>query len=666
MLRSVNHHGTMEQADLRPILTAPFREWTAEALLRHVQTRTTIHYFSVPDVVETARPRIDKILSNYFEFNQEGHQLSPTIPWLTNPSQDREWLILLHKFYYAVGLGMAYHETGQSRYAEKWVELTNSWIETVPLDFLPSDVAGRRIQNWIFAHSYFVNTTLPNCLTPEFYSSFLLSLHRQVAYLRDHVTPARNHRTLELCAIFLAAVVFPEFAESHEWLTWSRDELVKNIHTDLLPDGVHCEQSTDYHHLVLKNYLWIRKLALLNQIEMPEEFDALVRKALDFSLYTHRPDGMIPALSDGDSRCFLDLLQQGYELYGGEDLLYGASRGRQGQPPVARSKGFPDSGYYTLRSGWGDHGEPYQDERYLIFDCGPLGVGNHGHLDLLSFEAYAYGTPLIMDPGRYTYDESGPVNWRVRFRGTAAHNTVLIDGRNQTRYEWKKTRFKIVGPEPDRSVAEFVSTPGLDYLRGTAASHEYPVTHERTILFINGEYWVILDILRAQELHRYDLLFHLSPAAQGQVSITRSQDTVSVHSPQLMLVQPLVPTVFPSIEEGFVSTSYGTKACAPIVQLTQEASNAYFFTVLYPYKHSKPTIALDMPQPGDVFGHLREGHGATVSITVAHDEGEPYRDDLAFIPQSVPGTNTPAPPETSHVCVSRTNSVGRLIFQHQA
>ena len=32
-----------------------------------------------------------------------------------------------------------------------------------------------------------------------------------------------------------------------------------------------------------------------------------------------------------------------------------------------------------------------QDERYLIFDCGPLGDGGHGHYDLLNFESPAGG-----------------------------------------------------------------------------------------------------------------------------------------------------------------------------------------------------------------------------------------------------------------------------------
>ncbi|HMS84449.1 MAG TPA: alginate lyase family protein [Nitrospira sp.] len=665
MLPAINQHATGNQTDRRTIFMAPFCDLTADTLLEHFRTRATVHYFPVPDAVETARPRIDDILNNRFEFNGESHSF-PTSPlWLTNLSSDREWLILLHKFYYAVGLGIAYHETDDAQYAEKWVDLTSSWVKTVPLDFLPSDVAGRRIQNWIFAHYYFVNTSTPHCVTPEFYLAFLESLHSQIAYLRDHVTPARNHRTLELCALFLAAIVFPEFTESNEWLAWSRDELVRNIQSDLLPDGVHCEQSTDYHHLVLKNYLWITRLARLNQIEMPEPFDTLVKRALTFALYSHRPDGLIPALSDGDSRCFLDLLQKGYELYGGEDLLYVASRGNKGQPPAARSKGFADSGYYILRSGWGDQDDNYQDERYLIFDCGPLGAGNHGHLDLLNLEASAFGKPLIVDPGRYTYDESGPINWRVHFRGTAYHNTVLVDRRNQTSYAWRKNRFKISGPEPDRELVSFVTEPKLDYLHGIARSHEYPVTHERKVLFIAGEYWIIVDLLRAQESHRYDLLFHLSPMAEGQVSIAQSNRTLVIQSPQLLLVQPLIPSLTSSIETGFVSTSYGKKELAPIIQLTQQASCACFFTVVYPYKKQAPSISIHSQNFEEDGRMLLDGKETTIPITITH-EGHDSHDTILFTNQATREGEPALKSIEGHVQILRTDHSGRLLFCCQA
>lgn len=644
---------------------APYDAWTPEQLLRHFQTRASVNYFPVVDAVETAREKIENILRDRFEFNREFHALPSPIGWTENPSHDREWLILLHKFYYAVGLGMAYHETAEPRYAEKWVELTSSWIDAVPLDFLPSDVAGRRIQNWIFAHYYFVTLHQPAGIVPEFYVRFLESLHHQVCYLREHLTPARNHRTLELCAIFLTAVVFPEFRGAEDWLTFSTAELSNNIQADFLQDGVHCELSTDYHHLVLKNYLWIRKLARINQINLPESIDDGIKKALEFSVYAHRPDGAIPSLSDGDSRNFLDLLEQGYKLYGSEHLKYVASQGKTGTPPRDRSRGFAGGGYYILRSGWGDRLEPFQDERYLIFDCGPLGAGNHGHLDLLSFEAAAYGRPLIVDPGRYTYDESGETNWRALFRGTAYHNTVLVDGKNQTRYEWKKNRFKIAGPEPEREVKSFVTEPGLDYLHGIVRSHEYPVVHERKVVFINGEYWVIVDLLRATEPHQYDLLFHLSPPAQDRVSVMVSDDTLSIHSPQLVLAQPFVPNVRPIIQEGFVSASYGEKQRAPIVRLTQRASLACFFTVLYPYKDDEPNISVETPESGGELQAFPLDEWAPVRITIAR-HGEQYRDDLLFTDQTASHIGIPDGPISSHVRVARTDHHGRLMFRYQA
>ena len=118
-------------------------------------------YFPIADAGEVRRDKIDAILENRFEFNGDTHSLKPGGFWTENPTRDLEWLIQLHKFYYAVGLGMAQVDTGDDRYAAKWVELTSSWIDSTPVDFLPGDVAGRRIRNWIYAHYYFVTLSIP-------------------------------------------------------------------------------------------------------------------------------------------------------------------------------------------------------------------------------------------------------------------------------------------------------------------------------------------------------------------------------------------------------------------------------------------------------------------------------------------------------------------------
>lgn len=593
------------------ILSTPFCDWSAGDLLAYFQSRSGIHYFPVVDEVETERTKIDSImLHRQFDFNHESFPLAYPPSWTQNPSQDIEWLILLHKFYYAVGLGIAFDETKDPRFTQTWQDLTLSWIETVPLDFLPSDVTGRRIQNWIFAHYYFVTLNPTTEVSPEFYRKFLRSLHQQVSYLCQHLTPARNHRTLELCAIFLAAIVFPEFSEAAQWLEMSREELVKNIETDLQPDGVHCEQSTDYHHLVLKNYLWVRRLAQLNAIPIPKTMDTRIQNALQFSLFAHKPDGFIPSISDGDSRCFLDLLEQGYQVYGGEALRYVFSKGTSGIPPNERSKGFYDSGYFILRSGWGNDGESYEDERYLLFDCGPLGAGNHGHLDLLNIEIAAYGRSLIVDPGRYTYDESSEINWRVRFRETAAHNTVVVDGKNQTRYQFHKTRHKILGPPPDYELKTFSTQPGFDFLHGIARSHEYPVTHERKIFFVSPDYWIISDLLVAEELHNYDLFFHLSDEAFERISVDRTEDALLIYAPHLVLAQPRAADIHLTIEEGYVSRTYGMKHLAPIVKFSSKIASLCFHTVVFPYKTDCPDVRVK-ELPVSCAGNLCEAYQAS-------------------------------------------------------
>ncbi|MDX2032215.1 MAG: alginate lyase family protein [Blastocatellia bacterium] len=582
----------MKQQTALDIFQPPLSAYAPEQILEYYHSRTSVSYFPVINEAETTRAKIDGVLENWFDFNGEAHRLKEGFDWSVNPSTDIEWQIMLHKFYYAVGLGRACQETGDPRYARKWMALTASWIRTVPHDLLSSDVAGRRIQNWIFAHHYFVTASPTPQLSPEFYLEFLTSLHQQVRWLRENLTPARNHRTLELYAIFLAAVVFPEMRGAREWLAFSRAELLRNLQTDLLADGVQCELSTDYHHIVLRNYLGVRRLAALNGIEMPAEMDDLIRKALAFATYIHKPDGTIPALSDGDTGSYLDLLQQGADLYGCEEMRYVATAGREGAAPQSRSKAFPESGYYVLRSGWGEAEEAFRDARYLVFDCGPLGAGNHGHLDLLSFEAAAYGRSLIVDPGRYTYDESGAVNWRVRFRGTGYHNTVQIDGENQTRYEFYKRKFKIRGPEPDRELKRYYNDDHFDYLHGIARSHQYPVVHERRIFFCGLEYWIVIDQLFAEEAHRYDLRFHLSAEAHGQTALDDSKETIRVEAPHLVIAQPKIAEMDVRLEEGFVSPSYGVKHPAPVLRASQRAANASFHTVLFPYRSERPGIAI--------------------------------------------------------------------------
>lgn len=575
-----------------------FYGYSWESLLTHYQNKKSEKHTSFIKGAPKHVERAEKILKNHFEFNNEQHILSNNFNWLHNPSHDLEWLILLHKCYYLKDLAAAYDYSQDERYAEKWASLVSSWINQVPDGFIDSQVTGRRLQQWLASYHTFISQWQSTSITPEFFISFIHSINSQTHYLCAHLTPEGNHRTLELYAIFLVALTFPELRSAPWFLQYSCQKLVDNMREDLLPDGVHRELSTDYHHTVLKNYLRFRSLADANQIVLPAECDELLKNAIEFSCFVHKPDGFIPAINDGDCNSYLPLLKKAELSYPSDFSRFVVTQGKEGSPPPLRSRRFADSGYTILRSEWVS--KPYDEALYLFFDCAPVGFGSHGHYDALNFEMAAYGRSLIVDPGRYTYSELSDdgINWRKYFKETAAHNTVVVDGISQMPYRSGRPN----SAEPVTLLKQFVTMPGFDFIHGQVKSALYPAVHERMISFIQPEYWIVNDVLRSEQQHNYDLYFHLSKQAQDNVSLVKNESCQLVISPNLLIAQAFCADTHITVKQGFVSPEYGIKHQAPVVKFSrQKAGITTFTTVLYPFKTEQPELtvtALTIDQDG--------------------------------------------------------------------
>ncbi len=529
---------------------------------------------------------LSAVLENRFEISGETHSLGSPVDWLTNPSIDIEWHIVLHKFYFAPGLARAFVDTGRIEFLDKFAELIDGWIDTTPIGYIAADVTARRVQNWLYA--WHVLRSGGSALQTEFERKFRASLCEQVEFVARNLAPSRNHRTLELYSMFLAAVMLADSARAAEWLELATTEMSRNIETDLLADGVHCELSTDYHHIVLKNYLLFVRTAHANRISVPEHVYGHIERALEFAMHVHRPDGKIPALSDSDSRSYLELLEWGGDLLDRPDFDFVATGGERGIAPDHCNRAFRDSGYAVLRSAWAER--PFVDARYLVFDAGPIGAGNHGHLDALSFEAFAFGQPLVVDPGRYTYDEAGPIDWRGRFRGTAAHNTVVVDGLEQARYERKGGgRKKIRAPHPHLTL-DANCAARVPILSGTCRSANYAAVHTRHILFPDRRFWWIADILEATNTHHYELGFQLGQAAAAGVDVIEHPGGIEFHAPG---VQLLVIGQFDGydIVDGYISSEYGEKRRAPRVVVRRRDANTALLTLLWPYRETPARLA---------------------------------------------------------------------------
>jgi len=499
--------------------------------------------------------------------------------WLNNAlPADEEWRIEWYKFYYGLDLAYAFSITGDERYRSTWKCLVQSWIDQMPVGCDSSDVAARRIQNWIYAWNTFSRYAV---FEPDFENEIISHLTNEVSRLRHNLTAERNHRTLELYALFIAALALPEL-DHDNLLDFAITELHRNLLTDVRPDGVHREQSTHYHMTALRSYLGARENARQFALQFPASYDERLEQACEFLLHVQRPDGFIPALSDADTGNYSDLLELAAFIFSRSDFLYAATAGALGDKPTETCPSFIEGGYFIQRSGWGDDKTNFREQNYLIFDCGPLGDGGHGHYDLLNIELMGHGRSLIVDPGRFTYAEENS-QWRHRFKGTAAHNTVCVDGLDQVPYR----RGRPKGALAHGRLLERLTAPGFDMLCGEARSPVYDAAHTRRIFFIAGEYWLIVDSLRGLIPHKFDLRFHLTAAAWNHCTRINSPTNTGIRTPEMVLL--FEPQRQPELSQGWISMYYGIKEVAPVVSVVADGcESADFYTLIAPLELTSP------------------------------------------------------------------------------
>ena len=237
-----------------------------------------------------------------------------------------------------------------------------------------------------------------------------------------------------------------------------------------------------------------------------------------------------------------------------------------GLPEEERNPGrlcvLQDTGYAVLRSGLG------ATDTYVVFDGGDLGPEHcpgHGHADALSFELWANGEPLIVDPGTYQY-AAGP--WREYFRNTAAHNTARIDDTDQSDF---LGAFRVGHLAHGRLVRA-----SLDQGPTVVAEHDGyarladPVSHRREITMQDAHQIVIRDAFTGKEHHKVNLYFHLAPA---RVELTGAASAVAAFAggTQVRITVSSPAATKLAVAEGWLSRGWYEKRAAPVFVGTTSA-----------------------------------------------------------------------------------------------
>jgi hypothetical protein len=316
------------------------------------------------------------------------------------------------------------------------------------------------------------------------------SIAMQAAWIENHLERhlLANHLLSNAKALLFAGSVF-QGAYAERWRAAGLRIIEHELPRQILADGAHVERSPMYHSIVLEDMLDLCNL----------------RRAFD---------GLLPDLTDYAAR-MLGWLEHMMHPDGGISFFNDAALGIAPDPSSLQSY----AGRLKVPSGPAQLGESgyvrlENNHIVVVFDAAPLGPDyqpGHGHADTLSFELSCYGRRVLINSGTSTYDP-GPI--RAFERGTAAHNTVRVDGADQSEM-WSAFRVaRRAHPfdlRTDHRLFIEAAHDGYHRLR-------QKITHRRRI-DLKGDTVVIADRLEGQGKHMIEVFYHLAPGADPTIKL---------------------------------------------------------------------------------------------------------------------------------------------------
>lgn len=461
------------------------------------------------------------------------HRFGPVVDWTTVLDGDIESNVSLNHHPHLLLLARAWQQTGDVRFRDHLIELMHSWLDQSPrpdigreFQWRTLEVGDRAANRWpdILAigagDSVFVR---------ELFYPMIHCLYQHADYLMVHNFPrANNWSQVEAAGLLSAAMILSEHrnADTYHSTALRRFKYLNRVL--YLPDGMQAENSVYYHTFPIGTQINVFRLARSLNAVPDTSWIGVLERGIEALVLSALPDGSIPMVSDvGPRKSYIRSWQkQGQALFPDNPLFQypvGAQETVSVEPPEVTGYCFNWAGYGIMRQDW------TPQSQYLLFDMGFYGTG-HQHEDKLNIILYAYGRELLHDPGIYRYSDDG---FERYFRGSRGHNLVLVDGKGQRSdiffdkgdpfngvsfpdvdSRWIDRRTHILARGVHRLGFADKLMPlwgGQRELRSQEKASLVAVEHERKILWVKGEYWVMTDRLTGEGSHQIEQVFHFSP-----------------------------------------------------------------------------------------------------------------------------------------------------------
>jgi hypothetical protein len=446
-----------------------------------------------------------------------------------------------------------------------------------------------RAFSWIWIY-HLAGTQMPQALRGR----FLDSLNQHGRHIEENLSfyfSPNTHLLGEATVLHVLGTLFSGFPRARRWRRLGAKVVTEQLDRQVRKDGGHFEQSTYYHVYALDMFLFHGILA-----DAGEAYRAKVALMADYLAAVQGPSRTLPFIGDDDggrfwhpfgprhwfgratqATCAVWLGRSDW-TYTSEDLFPQAAwwlgRADGSGTCTFRSRLFPDTGMAVMQAG----------DRHVLIDAGPFGPwgAGHSHSDTLSLIARADQREILIDPGTYTYTGSAAErNW---FRGSAAHNTIRIDGVDQAT---PVNVFRWADP-PTVSIREWTSSDGEDCLSAQYVSRG--ITHQRRVRFIKPDLVLIVDeIVGPRAEHDLEQFWHIGSL--------ENRDRITLAGA-------------PDVLESWRSRVYGDKTQSPCLRITQRSTLPAAFAAAVYIGDSLPRVHIEVEPARFLF--RVEGHEFSV------------------------------------------------------
>lgn len=404
------------------------------------------------------------------------------------------------------------------------------------------------------------------------------SLHQHGCYLETNLSiyfSPNTHLLGEALALEVLGTAYPWLPRAQRWKQTGAKIMNGELKRQVRADGSHFEQSSYYHVYALDFFLLHKMLG-----ELDPEQNEILRRMAEYLESLMGPGRRLPLLGDDDGgRLFglpfrfretgrasqataavllggdlpfktEDLEEQAAWWLGAEILDRGTIESKD-----RRSRIYSDAGVGAMEA----------HEVHILIDGGPFGVGTggHSHSDTLSLIVRDGDEDILIDPGTYTY-VSNP-EWRDRFRGSAAHNTMRIDSRDQA---IPVSAFRWANP-PQVELLAWESAADRDYFDGVCRYGGFQ--HRRRVVFLKQMLLLlVLDEIKGppgedRVEHGVEQFWHFAapprPVAEGRYWIGQKQRV------WLALAASGRAEITEGGEYGWRSAALGQKALSPVLRM---------------------------------------------------------------------------------------------------